>query len=598
MPSSRTNLAAQRTVARSSTSPYPPQYSQVAESAPQEDTKLPVVGEPDFDSALLVADAQTQTLPVESEPEFAHHAKYLQAPDPIQASASPIVPDTDSVPPASPGGTSVHASLGYELQGELTRGKRHSVGSLVDVYRGTWVKPEGGEVQIAIKVLRAFAPRADEGASDRRQARLLRQCSLWHTMSHPNILPFLGYRLGEDPCIILPWCNNGNISKYLSDHPEIQRPEKILLLHQAALGLQHLHTRVPPVVHGNICPENVLINDFKAAVLSDFDLSRAIEEKTGFTTTGAGGQANRYLAPEAFMADSSSATFPTDIYAFGGLILTAMSGRPPHHHILGVGRYLLAVMGGAVPTPPDHPGLPEADSLWSLMSNCWASGPSDRPSIDKVVNFLDRETSEDAQGQPSSPAVQRIPLLTVDAAVDETGSLNDMADSDVQLLAELGGDLVPEKDPALEKTRQGGFADVEKSIRSYRLHFLDKGRKDISLLNLYVTEYKIFLGMSMPLDASSWRYSESVMSGHAPFYKLKPGKAILVTTAGSTPEPSAHPGLPPTDPLWNIMRKCWTEPSSRPLMKDVVLLVGIVIRSKEVKAMFIDFLKARGRSYP
>lgn len=35
-----------------------------------------------------------------------------------------------------------------------------------------------------------------------------------------------------------------------------------------------------------------------------------------------------------------------------------------------------------------------------------------------------------------------------------------MAESDVQLVAELPGDLVPEKDPALEKTRQGGFADV------------------------------------------------------------------------------------------------------------------------------------------
>lgn len=173
MPSARTNLAAHRAVARSSTSPYPPQYSEVAGSTPGTDTKLPVVGEPDpsnLDSALLVADAQTQTLPVGSEPEFAHQAKYLQAPDPIEANASPIVPDPDSVPLAGPGGTNVHASLGYELQGELTRGKRHSVGSLVDVYRGVWVKPEGGEVEVAIKVLRAFAPRGDEGASDRRQA--------------------------------------------------------------------------------------------------------------------------------------------------------------------------------------------------------------------------------------------------------------------------------------------------------------------------------------------------------------------------------------------------------------------------------------------
>lgn len=59
-------------------------------------------------------------------------------------------------------------------------------------------------------------------------------------MSHHNILPFLGYRLGEDPCIILPWCNNGNISKYLLDHPEIQRPEKILLVRNITIRSQPL----------------------------------------------------------------------------------------------------------------------------------------------------------------------------------------------------------------------------------------------------------------------------------------------------------------------------------------------------------------------
>ncbi|KAG8928124.1 hypothetical protein FRC01_006420 [Tulasnella sp. 417] len=554
------------------------------------------------------------------------------------ASASPIAHNPNSVPTAGAGETDVHTSLGYELQGELTRGKRHSVGSLVDVYRGVWIKPESGAVEVAIKVLRAFAPLGDEGPSDRRQA-----------------------------------------------------------LHQAALGLQHLHSRDPPVVHGNICPENVLINDFKAAVLSDFDLSRAIEEKTGFTTTGAGGQANRYLAPEAFTADwPSSATFPTDIYAFGGVILTAMSGRPPHHHILGVGRYLLAVMQGAIPTPADHPGLPGSDSLWNLMSTCWANGPTDRPSIDKVVNFLGRETSEDAQGQPSSPVTLRVPLLTVDSAVDEAGSLNDVAESDLQLVTELPGELAPEKDPSLEKTRQGGFADVVRgrwtrpdgvtvavAIKYLRTVVMQKTRtpkervlrvnKRVDrealvwrrLRSPYILEFYGFRSGDQPCLVSPWcnngtlnEYLQAhpeltavdklnllvqagkglqylhhllppishgdikpsniliddsncprlcdfglsrflgeinpelqtsflgqgtkgyqspelvrdgvqdlpgdvyafgclileVMSGHAPFYKLKPGKAILVTTAGSTPEPSAHPSLPATDPLWNIMR--------------------------------------------
>lgn len=98
-------------------------------------------------------------------------------------------------------------------------------------------------------------------------------------------------------------------------------------LHQAALGIQYLHARNPSIVHGNICPNNVLINDQNTAVVSDFNLSQIIEERTGITTTGMRNEANRYLAPEHLTADKPvSSTVAADVYAFGGLILTVRRG--------------------------------------------------------------------------------------------------------------------------------------------------------------------------------------------------------------------------------------------------------------------------------
>lgn len=62
----------------------------------------------------------------------------------------------------------VHTSLGSELRGKLRRGHRHSLGSDVDVYRGSWVKPNGEEYQVAVKILRPFARNGDEHSTNER----------------------------------------------------------------------------------------------------------------------------------------------------------------------------------------------------------------------------------------------------------------------------------------------------------------------------------------------------------------------------------------------------------------------------------------------
>lgn len=65
-----------------------------------------------------------------------------------------------------------------------------------------------------------------------------------------------------------------------------------------------------------------------------------------------------------------------------------------------------------------------------------------------------------------------------------------------------------------------------------------------------------------------------VMSGKAPYEGVAPGMILLRVMMGTQPDPKAHPELPVSDPLWDLMRKCWSsDPRSRPSMKEVVDVV-------------------------
>ncbi|KAG8929025.1 Receptor-interacting serine/threonine-protein kinase 2 [Tulasnella sp. 417] len=163
-----------------------------------------------------------------------------------------------------------------ELDGQLTRLPHASGrGAHSDVYQGLWTGPDGREIKVAVKVLRLPIRASDE------------------------------------------------------EKPEPDRDT----IHQAGLGLAYLHQRDPPICHGDIKPENILINDSMEAVLSDFGSSRVMDslaDHTGLTTTDGDHRGTlRYTAPELFNpqilgGDPSVlvTTCKTDVFAFGGVILT------------------------------------------------------------------------------------------------------------------------------------------------------------------------------------------------------------------------------------------------------------------------------------
>ncbi|KAG8898697.1 hypothetical protein FRC01_010805 [Tulasnella sp. 417] len=312
------------------------------------------------------------------------------SPSPAPVTPSPTEDENDSL--VQPGHRVFDSQLPPELSGSLKMGRRIVEGTYADVFEGTLEMKEASWAQVAIKNIRCVDGAAADKA--RFETRIRREVFIWKTANHRNILRFIGYKVVDGFfCLISPWCQHGNLAQYIAKNTEMKDSGKLKLLCDAARGLAHLHSLTPLIVHGDIKPDNVLVTDNLEASLCDFGLSRLFFDcggETGLTTTGnmAGGTVG-YLSKQAIENNDSMA--PRDVYAFGGLILAAMSGRNPFWRRKNDCARIVAILGDQIPSPDDHESLQHDDSLWTLLRKCWNSNPTSRPPINVVLQELETE---------------------------------------------------------------------------------------------------------------------------------------------------------------------------------------------------------------
>ncbi|MFF4251435.1 serine/threonine-protein kinase [Streptomyces sp. NPDC001663] len=163
-------------------------------------------------------------------------------------------------------------------------------------------------------------------------------------------------------------------------------------------ALQAVHTA--GVVHRDLKPSNVLLASDGPRVI-DFGISR-VDGAPGLTQAGLIVGTPPYMSPEQMKG--AQAGPPSDVFSLGGVLVYALSGRPPH----GTGesvRYQV-VFGephlGAVP-----PGLRP------LVSRCLAKRPEDRPRLEELLAELVAETPQQPSWPP--PKVKR----TIEIRVSE-----------------------------------------------------------------------------------------------------------------------------------------------------------------------------------
>ncbi|KAF7975595.1 hypothetical protein HWV62_9161 [Athelia sp. TMB] len=231
-----------------------------------------------------------------------------------------------------------------------------------------------------------------------------REIRVWKFLEHPNVAQLLGLTTDFDqldpsftkplfPGMVSPWMENGNLGAYLKKH-DLQTAGLLKLLCDVATGLEYLHAE--DIIHGDLTPANILIDDSGKACLTDFGLSslKAGFEGTSYWTGTIGG-AMRWRAPELLPPidwDATVAFTPVlntacDVFSYGQIVLQVFSGQLPYYEIKNIDYLTIQLFLRKEPRRPSASISPKLiDEYWMLAKECWGKDliPETRPSSEAL----------------------------------------------------------------------------------------------------------------------------------------------------------------------------------------------------------------------
>jgi len=203
--------------------------------------------------------------------------------------------------------------------------------------------------RVALKLLRPEL--ADDAVA---LARFAREVRLSQAVGARHLVPIL--ELGETnglTYLVMPYYRGGSLAVRIRALGRLAVDETLDLAAQLGRGLDSLHDR--GIVHRDVKPSNVLLDDEGIAALTDFGLARA-KDWTRITHADQVLGTPHYVAPE--LIAGLEATQASDVYALGCLLYECLVGEPPF------AARSLAELGFAhlTETPPDprerRPDLP------------------------------------------------------------------------------------------------------------------------------------------------------------------------------------------------------------------------------------------------
>ncbi|XP_025894343.1 ephrin type-A receptor 6 isoform X1 [Nothoprocta perdicaria] len=323
-------------------------------------------------------------------------------------------------------------------------------GEFGEVCSGRLKTPGKREIPVAIKTLKG-------GYMDRQRRDFLREASIMGQFDHPNIIrlegvvtkrsfPTIGVKSlsrflragflnsiltshpvagggslppsissGRPVMIVVEYMENGSLDSFLRKHDgHFTVIQLVGMLRGIASGMKYLSDM--GYVHRDLAARNILVNSNLMCKVSDFGLSRVLEDDPEAAYTTSGGKIPiRWTAPEAIAYRKFSSA--SDAWSYGIVMWEVMSyGERPYWEMSNQDVILSIEEGYRLPAPMGCPA-----SLHQLMLHCWQKERNHRPKFSDIVSFLDKlirnpstlhTLVEDVLVMPDSPGeVPEYPLF-------------------------------------------------------------------------------------------------------------------------------------------------------------------------------------------
>jgi serine/threonine-protein kinase len=209
------------------------------------------------------------------------------------------------------------AILGTTLNGRYRLDARIGAGGMSHVYRAF---DETLQRQVAIKLMnREVASDSDQLERFRREARAVAQ------LSHAHVVGVID--AGEDegrPYIVFEYVEGETLKDRIRRQGRLEIAEAVAYAIEIARALGAAHAR--HIVHRDVKPQNVLIDEEGSAKVTDFGIARTLDEE-GLTADGRVLGTTDYVSPE--QALGQPVTGQSDLYSLGVVLYEMLTGEVP-----------------------------------------------------------------------------------------------------------------------------------------------------------------------------------------------------------------------------------------------------------------------------
>ncbi len=222
--------------------------------------------------------------------------------------------------------------------------------------------------------------------------RFVREARLGARLRHPGIVAVLEVgSSGDRPFIVMDLVQGESLEALLRRGP-VPLPRVVAIVRDVARALEHAHGL--GVIHRDVKPQNILVDEAGQPRLTDFGLARDAAARDRLTATGSTLGTPAYMAPEQADGDPSAQGVGCDIWAVGAVLYRGVAGRPPFD-----GDSPIAIMHKLLTTVADPlrrhaPGVPR--DVETIVMKCLEPSVERRyPSVGDVADELDRVLSDE-----------------------------------------------------------------------------------------------------------------------------------------------------------------------------------------------------------
>uniref|UniRef100_A0A8C3UB74 Ephrin type-A receptor 8 n=1 Tax=Catharus ustulatus TaxID=91951 RepID=A0A8C3UB74_CATUS len=247
-----------------------------------------------------------------------------------------------------------------------------------EVCYGRLKLPGKREIPVAIKALKA-------GYTEKQRRDFLSEASIMAQFDHPNVIHLEGVvTRSKLVMIVTEYMENGSLDTFLRKHDgQFTIIQLVGMLRGIGAGMRYLSDL--GYVHRDLAARNILVNSNLVCKVSDFGLSRILEDDpdAAYTTTG-GKIPIRWTAPEAIAFRKFSSA--SDVWSYGIVMWEVLAyGERPYWNMTNRDVINSVEEGYRLPAPMGCPS-----TLHQLMLDCWQKERSERPRFSQIVAILDK----------------------------------------------------------------------------------------------------------------------------------------------------------------------------------------------------------------